>query len=113
MEDCVKTASGSIIKCHNMFFRILGIIFVTEFIVMLSLWFIDMPSGITEFILDSVLLSVLSAPFLYLGVVRVIAKKLHEEALHTQAAVGKELKAQALVENMAVKAYADNIVKSV
>jgi len=113
MEDCVKTASGSIIICHNMFFRILGIIFVTEFIVMLSLWFIDMPSGILEFILDSILLSVLSAPFLYLGVVRVVARKLHAEAMQTKAAFEMELKAKAYAEKMAVKAYADNIVKSV
>ena len=113
MEDCAKTASGSIIICHNMFFRILGIIFVTEFIVMLSLWFIDMPSGILEFILDSILLSVLSAPFLYLGVVRVVARKLHAEAMQTKAAFEMELKAKAYAEKMAVKAYADNIVKSV
>jgi len=113
MEDCAKTASGSIIICHNMFFRILGIIFVTEFIVMLSLWFIDMPSGILEFILDSILLSVLSAPFLYLVVVRVVARKLHAEAMQTKAAFEMELKAKAYAEKMAVKAYADNIVKSV
>src|SRR3972149_1633272 len=113
MEDCAKTASGSIIICHNMFFRILGIIFVTEFIVMLSLWFIDMPSGILEFILDSILLSVLSAPFLYLGVVRVVARKLHAEAMQTKAAFEMELEAKAYAEKMAVKAYADNIVKSV
>jgi diguanylate cyclase (GGDEF)-like protein/PAS domain S-box-containing protein len=113
MEDCVKTASGSIIKCHNMFFRILGIIFVTEFIVMLSLWFIDMPSGILEFIMDSILLSVLSAPFLYLGVVRVVARRLHAEAMQTKAALAMELEAKAYAEKMAVKAYADNIVKSV
>ena len=87
MEDCVKTASGSIIKCHHMFFRILGIIFITEFIVMLSLWFIDMPSGILEFILDSILLSVLSAPFLYLCVVRVVTRKLHAEAMLTKTAL--------------------------
>ena len=113
MEDCAKTASGSIIICHNMFFRILGIIFVTEFIVMLSLWFIDMPSGILEFILDSILLSVLSAPFLYLGVVRVVTRKLHAEAMLTKTALEMELEAKAYAEKMAVKAYADNIVKSV
>ncbi len=113
MHDCVKTASGSIIKCHNMFFRILGIIFISEFIVMLLLWFTNMPSGILEFMLDSVLLSVLSAPFLYLGVVRVVAMKLHAEAMRTQAAIEKELKAKAYAEKMVVKAYADNIVKSV
>jgi len=80
---------------------------------MLSLWFIDMPSGILEFILDSILLSVLSAPFLYLGVVRVVARKLHAEAMQTKAAFEMELKAKAYAEKMAVKAYADNIVKSV
>ena len=113
MEDCVKTTSGSIMKSHNIFFRILGIIFVSEFLVMLLLWFINMPSGIMEFMLDSVLLSVLSAPFLYLGVVKVVARKLHDEAMQTQAALQKELKAKAYAEKMAVKAYADNIVKSV
>jgi len=80
---------------------------------MLSLWFIDMPSGILEFILDSILLSVLSAPFLYLVVVRVVARKLHAEAMQTKAAFEMELKAKAYAEKMAVKAYADNIVKSV
>src|SRR3972149_6240320 len=113
MDDCIKNSSGNIIKCHRMFFRIIGIIFVTEFLVMSTLWFINMPSGILEFILDSILLSVLSAPFLYFTVVRVVARRLHVEALHTQAALEKELKAKAHAENLAVKAYADNIVKSV
>ena len=113
MDDCIKNSSGNIIKCHRMFFRIIGIIFVTEFLVMSSLWFINMPSGIYEFILDSILLSVFSAPFLYFSVVRVVARRLHAEASHTQAAREKELKAEAYAENMAVKAYADNIVKSV
>lgn len=77
------------------------------------LWLINMPSGIFEFILDSILLSVLSAPFLYFGVVRVVAKRLHAEALQTQDALEKELNAKAYAEKMAVRAYADNIVKSV
>lgn len=113
MDDCLKSPSGNIIKCHNIFLRILAIIFVAEFLVMSFLWFINMPSGIPEFVLDSVLLSVLSAPFLYFCVVRVVVRELHAEALHTQAAMEKELKAEAYAEKMAFKAYADNIVNSV
>src|SRR4030067_2962616 len=113
MDDCTKKTSRSIINSYSLFFRILFIIFVAEFLVMIALWFINMPAGVLEFILDSVLLSVLSAPFLYFGVVRVIARKLRDEALHTQVAREKELKAKAHAENLAVKAYADNIVKSV
>lgn len=109
----IRNSSGSIINGYGIFFRILGIIFVSEFIVMSVLWFIEMPSGIYEFILDSVLLSLLSAPFLYFAVVRVVVRKLHTEAWYAQEAREKELKAQAQAENLAAKAYADNIVKSV
>src|SRR3990170_778461 len=109
----IKNSPGSVINGYGIFFRILGIIFVSEFLVITALWFIDMPSGLYEFILDSVMLSVLSATFLYIVVVRVVVKKLHTEAWHTQAAREKELKAQAQAENLAAKAYADNIVKSV
>lgn len=112
MDDGLTGFSGNIVRC-KIFFRILGIVFVTEFLVMASLWFINMPSGIPEFILDSVLLSLLSAPFLYFSVVRVVTRRLHVEALHTQAAREKELKAESLAETLAAKAYADNIVKSV
>ena len=80
----IKNSSGGVINGYGIFFRILGIIFVSEFIVMSALWFINMPSGIYEFILDSVMLSVLSAPFLYIVVVRVVVKKLHTEAWHTR-----------------------------
>ncbi len=109
----IKNSSGSVINGYGIFFRILGIIFVSEFLVMSALWFIDMPSGLYEFILDSVMLSLLSAPFLYIAVVRVVVRKLHTESLYTQTAREKELKAQAQAENLAAKAYADNIVKSV
>src|SRR4030065_1617292 len=109
----IKNSSGGVINGYGIFFRILGIIFVSEFLVMSALWFIKMPPGLYEFILDSVMLSLLSAPFLYFAVVRVVVKKLHTEAWHTQAAREKELKAQAQAENLAAKAYADNIVKSV
>lgn len=113
MNNYKKSSSGSIISGYGIFFRILGIIFVSEFLVMSALWFIKMPSGIYEFFLDSVLLSLLSAPFLYLAVIRVVVRKLQTEACYTQAAREKELKAQAQAENLAAKAYADNIVKSV
>ena len=113
MHSCDNYSSGSIIKGYCIFLRILGIIFVTEFVVMSALWFIDMPSGVYEFILDSILLSLLSAPFLYFAVVRHVERRLHAEALSTQEAREKELIAQAHAENLAVKAYADNIVKSV
>ncbi len=96
-----------------MFIRILCIMFVAEFLVMSMLWLIDMPAGVMEFILDSALLSILSAPFLYFCVIKVIAKKQHEEALLTQRAREKELIATAYAENLSVKAYADNIVNSV
>ena len=109
----IKNSPGSVINGYGIFFRILGIIFVSEFLVMTALWFIDMPSGLYEFILDSVMLSVLSAPFLYIAVVRVVVRKLHTESLYTQTAREKEIKAQAQAENLAAKAYADNIVKSV
>lgn len=113
MNDCINKSPGSIIENYCMFFRILGIVFVAEILVMLLLWFIEMPTGVLEVILDAVLLSILSAPFLYLGVVRVTTKRLRAEALSTQVAREKELLATASAENMAVKAYADNIVRSV
>lgn len=56
----------------GIFLRTLAVIAVVEFWVMAILFYLEVPEGLVEFIADSVLLSALSAPFLYLWVIRVI-----------------------------------------
>lgn len=113
MKNPIRNIETESIKPHMLFLRILGIIFVAEFIVMIFLWYFDVTTGIFEFFLDSFSLSFISAPFLYLLVVRVVAKRLKEAALRAQIALENELTSKALAEQMLLKAYADNIVKSV
>ncbi len=106
----LESAAG---KPFIIFIRILGIIFVTEFFVMGLLWLLDIETVILEFLADSVLLSVISSPFLYLLVIKVVTRRIEVEAEKAQVAMENELKAEAYAENMALKAYADNIVQSV
>ncbi len=96
-----------------LFLRILAVIFVAEFIVMVFLEYLDVTPGAFQFFLDSFFLSIISSPFLYLFVVRVVAIRLKESADQAHNAFENELNAKALAKQMALKAYADNIVKSV
>jgi PAS domain S-box-containing protein len=95
------------------FLRVLSIIFVAEFLVMILLWRIDVAEGVFEFLLDSLFLSVLSAPFLYYLVVKVVADRLAEKEAMARKALEEALTTKAYAEKMALKAYSDNIVSSV
>ncbi len=85
-------------KPYVIFTRILAIIAIVEFSVMVLLSYLDLTEGVFEFMVDAVLLAFISAPFLYIWVIRTVAKN---------------LKAEAQREKVLLEAYAENIVKSV
>lgn len=109
----VKSSDSNIGRPFVFFIRFIGVIFIAEFIVMLLLKYFGVEETTLEFLGDSILLSIISAPFLYLLVIRVFIKRLTAESAKVRAASENELRATAYAEKMALKAYADNIVQSV
>ena len=81
----VPALEGTPVKPGVIFFRILGIVAFAEFIVMVILHYFDIAEGVFEYLMDSLLLSILSAPFLYLWIVRAVARRLKAEAAMTEA----------------------------
>jgi len=95
------------------FITFIGVIFIAEFFVMLILKYLNVEETALEFLGDSILLSIISAPFLYLLVIRVFVKRIEAESEKARTAMENEIKTRAYAEKMALKAYADNIVQSV
>lgn len=98
---------------YRLFIKILLIIAVCEFMVMVLLSFLDIREGVVEFLMDSLMLSLLSAPFLYYWVVVVVSRRIQNEARLNQEALERELVNKALQEKIALKQYSDDIVRSV
>jgi predicted signal transduction protein with EAL and GGDEF domain len=105
--------SGRVLNPYILFLRILSIVAVCEFLVMVLLSALDITEGVVEFLADSLMLSVLSAPFLYYWVVIVVSKSIQSEARLNQEARERELVNRALTEKIALKQYSEDIVKSV
>lgn len=103
---CRRNACG-------LFLKTLLIIAGAEFIVMVLLSFMDIREGVWQFLADSLMLSVLSAPFLYFLVVRVVARSIQAEARLNQEVRERELINEALTEKIALKQYSEDIIKSV
>lgn len=101
------------VKPYVLFFKILFIIAGAEFLVMILLAALDIEEGVIQFITDSLVLSVLSAPFLYYLVVRVVSRSIRTEARLKQEAVESELINNALMEKVALKQHSEDIIKSV
>ncbi len=108
-----KDTSPQSKRSFVLFIRFIGVIFIVEFIVMLILKYLDVEETALEYFGDAILLSIISAPFLYFLVIRVFIKRIAAESEKAKAASENELKARAYAEKMALKAYADNIVQSV
>jgi len=66
---------------QEMFIRILAVVAGVEVLVMVLLGFLDLPEGLGKNLLDAVLLSALSAPLLYLSVIRTTTRRLSERAV--------------------------------
>jgi len=109
----VKIEGGRILNPYVIFFKLLSIIAVGEFLVMVLLSVLNIREWVFEFLADSLMLSVLSAPFLYYWVVNVVSKGIQTEARLNQEARECELVNRALVEKVALKQYSEDIVKSV
>lgn len=107
------TNSRQVLNPYKLFSKILFIIAICEFMVMSLLSFLKIKEGISQFFLDSLILSVLSAPFLYYWVVIVVSKSIQSEARLNQEARERELVNKALMEKVALKQYSEDIVKSV
>lgn len=73
------------LKPGVIFIRILGVVAFAEFIVMVILHYLDIAEGVLKYFMDSLILSILSAPFLYLWIVRAVAKRLKAEASMAEA----------------------------
>ncbi|MCR4314264.1 MAG: EAL domain-containing protein [Candidatus Uhrbacteria bacterium] len=81
----VPALEGAPLKPIGIFLRILGIVAFAEFIVMVILHYLDIAEGVFEYFMDSLLLSILSAPFLYLWIIRAVARRLKAEAVIAEA----------------------------
>ena len=76
----VPALVGTPLKPGVIFCRILGIVAFAEFIVMVILHYFDIAEGVFEYLMDSLLLSILSAPFLYLWIVRAVAMRIPDQS---------------------------------
>lgn len=83
----VPALEGAPLKPIGIFLRILGIVAFAEFIVMVILHYLDIAEGVFEYFMDSLLLSILSAPFLYLWIIRAVARRLKAEAVIAEAVI--------------------------
>ena len=106
-------SGGHMLNPYVLFSKILSIIAVCEFLVMILLSFLDIKEGVLEFLADSLMLSLLSAPFLYYWVVIVVSRRVQSEARLNQEALERELVNKALTEKIALKQYSEDIIKSV
>lgn len=104
---------GRPLNPYKLFLKILSIIAVCEFMVMALFSVLNITEGLVEFLADSLMLSVLSAPFLYYWVVIVVSKRIQSEARLNQEALERDLVNKALTEKIALKQYSEDIVKSV
>jgi len=100
-------------KSFLILLRITGIIFFTEFLVMVILKYLNIPDTPLKFLSDSLILSVFCSPFIYFFVIKVVTKKIEAESEKARVAKENALEARASAQRMELKAYADNIVKSV
>ncbi len=108
-----EDARDGAIKPYVLFLNILLIIAVAEFLVMVLLSVLEIEDGVTQFMTDSLVLSVLSAPFLYYWVVRVVSRNIRSEARLKQEAAERELINTALMEKIALKQHSEDIIQSV
>ena len=94
-------------KRHEMFFRILAIVAGVEVLVMVMFGFIYVPEGLGKNLLDAFILSVISAPLLYLSVIRPVTRKLSEGAALTRKNLEQELALASYAEKLALKETAE------
>lgn len=70
--------------------RIVGLVAVLEFWVMVILWYLDLPMAPQQFFIDSLLLSLASAPFLYLWVIKPYMASLKVETSLVHSSLEKQ-----------------------
>ncbi len=100
-------------KMRDLFFRILSIVAVVEILVMVILGATGMKEGFGKNILDATLLSLLSAPLLYLFVVRIVVRHLSEQAELSKRILGEELELKAAVEKKELGVRLKSLVNNV
>ncbi|MBI5587559.1 MAG: EAL domain-containing protein [Deltaproteobacteria bacterium] len=112
-EQLRKEGDGRKIKPYMLFFKILFVIVTSEFLVMVFLFALNLNEGVVKYLADSLLLSVISAPFLYYWVVTVVSRNLQTEARLKQEALEREILHKALIEKVALKQHTEDIIQSV
>ena len=100
-------------KIRDLFFRILSIVAGVEILVMVILGSTGMNEGTGKNILDALLLSLLSAPLLYLFVVRTVARRLSEQAELSNRILEKELELKAAVEKQELGVRLKSLINNV
>ncbi|MDP2335071.1 MAG: PAS domain S-box protein [Bacteroidota bacterium] len=87
------------VKPSKLVLRILGIFAAAEVLIMLFLSFTDIPHGIWENLADTVLLTILCAPFVYLWIVKDLTRHLvHEVTVAQTEAQANEYRYHTLID---------------
>ena len=96
---------------HEMFLRILAVVAGVEVVVMVLLGFLGLPEGPAKNLLDAVILSALSAPLLYLSVIRTTTRRLSEHAALAKKNLEQEFAIKAYAEKLELKEAAEEQVR--
>ena len=95
----------------TIFVRILAIVAIAEVVESVLDAVFDFPTGFG--IVDVVVISAISAPFVYFWVVRDVARRLTAHAALAQTALEQQLALKAYEDQLALKDYAETVVASV
>ena len=95
----------------TIFVRILAIVAIAEVVGSVLVSLFELPTGVS--IVDVVVVSAISAPFLYLWVVRDVTRRLTAHAALAQTTLEQELALKAYEDQLALRDYAETVVASV
>ncbi len=94
-------------KRHEMFVRILAVVAGAEVLVMFLLRFLDLPESIGTAVLDALILSAISAPLLYLSVIRTVARRQSAQSALERTNLEQQLALKAYAEKLELKEAAE------
>ena len=95
----------------TIFVRVLAVVAIAEVVGSVLVSLFELPTGVS--IVNVVVVSAISAPFLYLWVVRDVTRRLTAHAALAQTALEQELALKAYEDQLALKDYAETVVASV
>ncbi|MCL5966350.1 MAG: PAS domain S-box protein [Deltaproteobacteria bacterium] len=92
---------------RELFLKVLGIVALVEFLVMVILTHTGLPEGILKNLIDTLLLSVLSVPLLYVFVIRDVGRRLSERALLSRTVLKQEMELKSHAERLQTREAAE------